>query len=845
MILLKAKLDGPERKGQLERARVQKWLQEQVQKDPHRLLFGYHGMGKTTELLSFIRNHYKSLYGYYCLDNCDNDVSQFQAYFVAMIKNAGIAIQEHLEGFELHETIERVLKALEDNQQQRILVFDRVDYLKDAQIIQELLFLSKYAGGSCAIIFICDNMVPEEFKQACYEGTISVLSAGKIVFNQEEMSHYLSTMRWHMGKEKIQLIEKYSGGWPGIFCSMEELWQKTKRDTGLESIVLSPVLNEYIYRVIWKYQTEIQQKILIYAGMFPYVNEDFFTEIIQVSVREDELLWLVRSGIMIYENNSGYYYMVEMLKPFMQKIAEREGFLGAEEITKAAYWYDTHQAIKEAILCLKMLEDKKELAAYLVMHVKEIALGLQTEELRQCLLYVHGICAYSEELFLQGILELREEKYDRVKLLEQKLVERYYEVEDTQKNRICELLLNLFYLDPLISAKDWLDWAETYLAGQGTVQLYTLVSGGMSLCCGGKHLASFFVEGVKQQRIYKRRWQAVVCEEQAGCFDVAEIEYLLETNREKQALEKLQDILTYTQNLSDPNQLIGIFEIMCKLYRKGLNDNIYDDTMQFLTLQLKNLYSQWMGQNMRACRIYYEAWRGSRDQLAYWIQNDSLSGDEHIVYENVYICMLKGVGLLNLHQYAKAYALLEKVSLFYRNKNKPLYLMKSQFGEAVALYGLNRQTEALKLATQALTMGVKYRYVGIYTEFGKIGYDLIQLYQHMIEGGEKKRSGNKKKYYYGNILRASYEEYQTILLRSAKKEAKRYALEDGTEKEHLTTTELLILKEVSNGMTNQEIATAMNIKQTTVKTHLYAIYRKLNVKSRVAAVNKAKESGIL
>ncbi|MDO4169562.1 MAG: LuxR C-terminal-related transcriptional regulator [Lachnospiraceae bacterium] len=845
MILLKAKLDGPERKGQLERIRVQKWLQEQLQRDPHRVLFGCHGMGKTTELLSFIRNYYKSLYGYYCLDHCDNDVSQFQAYFVAMIQNAGIVVQGSLEDLELHETIECVLKTLEQNRQQHILVFDRVDYLENFQIIQELLFLSKYAGDSCAVVFICDNIVPKAFKQACYEGIVSVLSAGEIVFNQEETSHYLATMRWHMGREKMQLIQKFSGGWPGIFRSMAEFWQKSKQDAYIEGIIVSPVLNEYIYRNIWQYQTEIQQKILIYAGLFPYVNEDFFREIIQLSVREDGLLWLVRSGIMVYEKHTGYYYMVEMMKPFMQKIAEREGLLQTGEITRAAYWYDKHQAIKEAILCLEMLEDKEELAAYLVMHVKEITLGLQTEELQQCLLYVHGICEYAEEVFLQGILELREEKYDRVKLLEQKLAERYHEVEDAQKSRICELLLNLLYLDPLISVKDWLDQAETYLADQETVQLYTLVSSGMSICCGGKHLADFFVEGVKQQRIYKKRWQAVVCEEQVGCFDVAEIEYLLETNREKQALEKLQDILTYTQNLSDTNQLIGIYEIMCKLYRKNLNDSIYEDTMQFLTTQLGNLYSQWMGMNMEACRIYYEAWKGSRDQLAYWIQNDTLPGGEHIVYENAYTCLLKGMGLLNLHQYAKAYALLEKVTLFYRNKNKPLYFMKSQFGEAVALYGLNRQTEALKLATQALTMGVKYRYVGIYTEFGKIGYELIQLYQHMIEGGETKRSGNKKKYYYGNILRASYEEYQTILLRSARKEAKRYALEDGTEKEHLTTTELLILKEVSNGMTNQEIATEMNIKQTTVKTHLYAIYRKLNVKSRVAAVNKAKESGVL
>lgn len=115
----------------------------------------------------------------------------------------------------------------------------------------------------------------------------------------------------------------------------------------------------------------------------------------------------------------------------------------------------------------------------------------------------------------------------------------------------------------------------------------------------------------------------------------------------------------------------------------------------------------------------------------------------------------------------------------------------------------------------------------------------------MIEGNDRKFSQGKRKYYYGNIIKASYEQYQEILLRAAKKEAKRYAAEESVADDHLTMTELLILKYVSSGMANQEVADEMHIKLQTVKTHLYSIYRKLGVKSRVAAVNKAKENGML
>lgn len=138
MVLIKAKLDGFETKGQLERERVQKWLKAQLEKAPRQLLFGCRGMGKTTALLSFIRKNYRNRYGYYCLDDCDNDIAQFQAYFVTMIKNAGIFAKENLKEVKLHEMICMILKALEDDKEKRILVFDGVDRLRNLEIIEEL-----------------------------------------------------------------------------------------------------------------------------------------------------------------------------------------------------------------------------------------------------------------------------------------------------------------------------------------------------------------------------------------------------------------------------------------------------------------------------------------------------------------------------------------------------------------------------------------------------------------------------------------------------------------------------------------------------------------------------------
>ncbi len=52
----------------------------------------------------------------------------------------------------------------------------------------------------------------------------------------------------------------------------------------------------------------------------------------------------------------------------------------------------------------------------------------------------------------------------------------------------------------------------------------------------------------------------------------------------------------------------------------------------------------------------------------------------------------------------------------------------------------------------------------------------------------------------------------------------------------LTTREMEVLTMVLQGASNKEIADRNSISERTVKTHLYRVYRKLNVKSRTKAI---------
>jgi two-component system, NarL family, response regulator YdfI len=71
-----------------------------------------------------------------------------------------------------------------------------------------------------------------------------------------------------------------------------------------------------------------------------------------------------------------------------------------------------------------------------------------------------------------------------------------------------------------------------------------------------------------------------------------------------------------------------------------------------------------------------------------------------------------------------------------------------------------------------------------------------------------------------------------------------YDLEDAPL-EHLTPRELEVLEALAQGLGNKSIAKQLEISQSTVKFHIAQIYAKLNVSSRVSAVNLAVRYGLI
>jgi DNA-binding NarL/FixJ family response regulator len=67
----------------------------------------------------------------------------------------------------------------------------------------------------------------------------------------------------------------------------------------------------------------------------------------------------------------------------------------------------------------------------------------------------------------------------------------------------------------------------------------------------------------------------------------------------------------------------------------------------------------------------------------------------------------------------------------------------------------------------------------------------------------------------------------------------------GLSSESLTGRELNVLELLARGKSNKEIGVSLNISETTVKSHLHSIFRKLNVLSRTEAITVASRRGLI
>lgn len=233
--------------------------------------------------------------------------------------------------------------------------------------------------------------------------------------------------------------------------------------------------------------------------------------------------------------------------------------------------------------------------------------------------------------------------------------------------------------------------------------------------------------------------------------------------------------------------------------------------------------------NIEVFLVWLHMLIGEYEPAEAWISEQAPNENEHFYILERYRYLLKVKLYIVKEMYLEALSLLDRVEQYFVMYGRHYNLAESKLLRAIILYRSAQPTWKEELE-KALDITYEYRLIRIVADLGIAIQPLLTRYQTEYAVRKKRET--------------EYQAYLELLLTNVKRQAGYYPKYLETTKHghtDLTDAENRVLLCMATGMSNQEIADALQVSLATVKSHAGKIYVKLNVKNRTAAVQLAKE----
>ena len=184
---------------------------------------------------------------------------------------------------------------------------------------------------------------------------------------------------------------------------------------------------------------------------------------------------------------------------------------------------------------------------------------------------------------------------------------------------------------------------------------------------------------------------------------------------------------------------------------------------------------------------------------------------------------------------------------------KKLYLRfraEALFQKALCERELGRAQESVRWMAESLQEAEPYRYVRIYTGYGKKGREMLEAYRQVLESGDTRMTHGKRPYKYGNVRNMPYRDWLDYIIRKARKNERNSAMDQEIRTaefrvEKLTVTERMILQYLGGRLQQSGDRQRDERKDLYGQEPYLQHLQKLGVSSRIQAVQKGREEGLL
>ncbi|NMM64584.1 hypothetical protein HBE96_18420 [Clostridium sp. P21] len=837
------------------------------------------GFGKTTLLSSWITMHKKKSMraAWLTLDEEDNDETRFWIYVVSAIKavlpNIGGKAAKLLSSSKIGgmETIITVLiNEIQETKKSFLFIIEDLHLIKNKEILNCLKFFMNNIPQNIHLVITSRREISSVISGIKVYGRIIEIGQEELRFTKEETAAFINEVMELKASEK-DLVKLYelTEGWPAglqivaLFCKRKGIDAiKNKK-----SMMIQTQFENYFIEDVVNSQPEDVYEFLIKTSLLDTFSYELCACVTGIPNCSNILNKVLEMNLFIscLEDKENWYKYHNLFTSFLKKRIEKEQpDLSKEIYMKAGQWYESRGYKQEA--CSYYLKGKSFEKAVILMEevstdliyrgqftllekwIQEIPVHYLYKSSRLMLDFVWIYLSKHKIEDAKYYIEIIENEFEIIKKDDKStfkgeflIAKAFVSMDNLEQSinllkRAMELTerFNPNYPAALMSIAtsyiihgEFLEAEQYYFkaltASKKIENLYSAAyswgSLGMMMTCQGRFSETEALYKEAEEYLKERGGRSIPL---LGLVfsGRSEIYYF------KNELEKAYDFSVKAEELFEKG---GIFDIKNNCYAikartllaKGDKLRAIETINRAMILSQKDkIYG--FKRHIDYCKARMFLDMDELDQAADFIEDYNLSFEESIKKYNLHDYILLAEILIKRKKFERGISCIENIMKF--ESIGKMYEVQLRILKTDALLSTSEHETAYDELHKALIDCSKENYVRIFINYGNRIKDILKLFIDTKSDRYESRSIEYAKY----ILKFFDNKPMKIARNTI-----------------LTKRELEVLKLISKGLSNEEIAKNLFISISTVKSHTLNIFGKLEVNSRSKAVVEAERMGVI
>lgn len=723
-----------------------------------------------------------------------------------------------------------------------------------SEVLTEVMvdFVWQLPANSRAIV-VSREKPPEAFLELLWKQQMMLCKQQILLFNRNEVDWFIQQKECALNAEEVYAK---SGGWAGCAGMLVSLSMIDER----AGIIQKPV-DEYMrsYEMRAFIRKEIigaleprEKDVIRKAGLCPWIDQRLCNEVWKMQDSSEIMTSLMRKGLLLHDTKSDRWQSAPMIRFCSMEEISGIGLINYGEDNpenmqtpdfwkNLGFWYEKNGYIQEALYCLKKTQDQHIYRNCIIMHFLQIPFsGIDFCEIMRWQDDIPEVC------YLRGMYSYMNQDFAGLECEIRKVEKLYNENPTGQDGILRDVYMNLRFVSPEQTLDEWLALLENSGENRKRLHLYHVLGNSPTALCGLRDLSGLFACSLKEERRKEKIWKKYLDEDAWKFYQLARMDYYMETLRSEAISREDRDMLLDTAACDESWQMnLARYYVLCKYQKmnpEASNEMRIRKWKDILTVQQNDICENLI----EAVDGLYTAQQNENNTLKRWEKcaGNELSGD--IGEVNFSVLCFRTKRYILAKQYNKVKKALHLLIRYAKEYRRNRYLTDLLFQNSIVHMASGNKGQTLRSVIESFLVCGGSRYVSFYTDYGKKGLEVIQLYAEWMRGNAPEGWSHKKKYNYGNVIRMPEQDYLAVILRRTHRAIRTdLKIERDPAEERLTMMETMVLQDIGRGLTNAEICESLNLKMTTVKSHVYSVYKKLGVNGRVQAVLKGKELGII